>query len=120
LDVQTIAQALIGASHTLPLEPGCDRLHGHTYLVTAAAEGPFEPKTGHAVGGKGIKEHLEALLVELDRKDLDTMMPGGITTPEGIAAWLVERLSQKVERLIWIEVQEMDTKRAGRALRKLR
>lgn len=120
MDVQTIARRHIGASHTLPGEPGCDRLHGHSYLVTAVAEGPFEPKTGHAVGGKGLQEALDALLVELHQKDLDTMMPGSITTPEGIAAWLVERLSQRIDRLVRIEVQEMDSMREGVALRKLR
>lgn len=120
MDVQTTYQAMIGASHQLPTEPGCERLHGHTYLITATAEGPFDPKTGRAVGAKSMQAHMDALLVELDRKDLDTMMPGGITTPEGIAAWLVERLSQKVERLTRVEVKEMDTRRSGAALRKLR
>jgi 6-pyruvoyl-tetrahydropterin synthase len=105
LDVQTIARRHIGASHALPTEPGCERQHGHSYLVT---------------GGKQLQEELDRLLVEIHHKDLDTMMPGSITTPEGIAAWIVERLSQRVDRLTRVEIQELDTFRSGVALRKLR
>ena len=120
MDVQTSATRLIGASHQLGTEPGCARLHGHSYRVTATVEGPFDVKTGHAVGSKDLQEHLDGLLLEIQHKDLDTMMPGSITTPEGIAAWLVERLSQKVDRLTRVQVEEMDTLRTGAALRKLR
>lgn len=45
-------------------------------------------------GAENLYVDLERITRELDGRDLDAMMPGASTTPEGIAAWILERMPQ--------------------------
>lgn len=83
------------ASHRVEGVKRCERLHGHTFDVTASIEGPL---MAEADGVKRVRlsetlqEELDAITAELDHRDLNEMMVGSIPIPEVIAGWILERL----------------------------
>lgn len=83
------------ASHQVAGVAGCDRPHGHTFEVTASVEGPLLSEGSgvkRVARSEGTQQALDAITAELDRRDLDAMMPGSLSIPEVIAAWILERL----------------------------
>jgi len=87
-----LARAEFEAGHQLDSPPRCSRLHGHRYGVEVEVEGRLNHKTSLAVDLDALAESLSALCAELRDRDLNEMMPGVITTPYGVAAWIMERL----------------------------
>lgn len=85
-------QATFAASHTVKDHPVCGRRHGHAWVVSVTAEAPISPKTGSVVDTAGLSTALAFLAVELGHRDIDDMLPGVVSTPEGIAVWVRERL----------------------------
>jgi 6-pyruvoyl-tetrahydropterin synthase len=102
------------ASHVEAAVPGCSRMHGHTYRVMATVEGRLEPDEYNVPRVARYAEvELVDLCMELDGRDLNQMLPGVSTTPEGIAAWFLERLPAATE----IEVTQGWRELTGRARR---
>jgi hypothetical protein len=60
-----------------------------------------------------LQDQLEAVVAELDRRDLDVMMVGSVTVPEIIAGWILERLPNAD----WVEVEVGWRGETGRARR---
>jgi 6-pyruvoyltetrahydropterin/6-carboxytetrahydropterin synthase len=96
------------AAHVLPHHPGkCARLHGHSYRLDVALEGPLQA-TGPAAG---MVEDFEvvsrvvkaAILNELDHRSLNELMDN--PTAENIIVWawgrLVEELPHLAELTLW-------------------
>lgn len=95
MDYVLVYHSQFDASHQVTGVPGCDRQHGHTFHVTAYVSGPLLAEAGgtkRVARSEGVQDQLDAITAELDRRDLDVMMPGSISTPETIAAWFLERL----------------------------
>ena len=83
------------AAHVLPHHPGkCSRLHGHSYRLEVAVEGPLQP-SGPAAG---MVVDFDEISRVVGREVLDTLDHGSLNdvvanpTAEIVAAWIWERL----------------------------
>jgi len=65
-------------------------LHGHDWYAEVTIVGFPDDRTGSI--NTRAPELLAAIVAELDLKFANDMLPGVFPTPEGIAAWLHERL----------------------------
>lgn len=69
--------------------PPCDQdIHGHCYRVRAYSDGTYDPTRQLP----DLREALIQVRSELEGHDLGLMLVGVISTPEGIAAWALDRL----------------------------
>jgi len=97
------------AAHVLPHHLGkCARLHGHSYRVEVALEGPLA--AGGAAAGMvmdfdDLSRVVEKLIVaELDHRSLNDILPN--PTAELIALWIWQRLRPEISQLVEIVVWE--------------
>jgi 6-pyruvoyltetrahydropterin/6-carboxytetrahydropterin synthase len=96
------------AAHVLPNHPGkCARLHGHSYRLEVALEGPLQP-SGPAAGMvedfEVVSRLVEAAVIgEIDHRSLNELMDN--PTAENIVVWiwgrLAEALPQLAELTLW-------------------
>ena len=100
------------AAHVLPHHPGkCGRLHGHSYRLEVALEGPLQP-SGPATG---MVEDFEvvsrvvnaAVIAQLDHRSLNELIEN--PTAERIAVWAWERLAQELPLLAELVLWETPT-----------
>jgi len=110
-------QAHFDASHQIEGMTGCDRRHGHTWCVRATVVGEREVDEQGVLRVAGLSVdpdwRLQLIANELDCRDLDEMLPAVITTPEGVAAWFLERIAEAD----YVEVEMGWRKQTGRATR---
>jgi 6-pyruvoyltetrahydropterin/6-carboxytetrahydropterin synthase len=110
------------AAHFLPHHPGkCSRLHGHSYALEVALEGPLQP-TGES---RGMVEDFDAvaatvkreIVARLDHASLNDFLEN--PTAEAIAVWTWQRLSphlpQLFELVLWETASACVVLRAGDA-----
>lgn len=84
------------AAHVLPHHPGkCSRLHGHSYRLDVAVDGPLRgsgPSAGMVEDFDRIAEIVRREIVEaLDHSSLNDLLDN--PTSELIALWIWERLA---------------------------
>lgn len=100
------------AAHTLPHHPGkCARLHGHSYRLEVAVEGPLQPE-GPAAGmvedfdvvGRAVKE---TVIAALDHRSLNELIEN--PTAERITIWIWRRLSPLLPGLAELVLWETST-----------
>ncbi len=96
----------------LPNHPGkCSRLHGHSYRLDVALEGPLQP-AGPAAGmvedfdvvSRVVKA---AVLRELDHRSLNELMDN--PTAENIVLWVWGRLVAELPQLAGLTLWETPT-----------
>ena len=95
VDYAYTARASFDSSHRVPGYPGCDYPHGHTWNVAVTVTGALEPDENDIRRvnlSEDIVYDLTLVIDEIDGRDLDAMLPGISTIPEGVAAWILERL----------------------------
>ena len=96
------------AAHVLPHHPGkCSRLHGHSYRLEVALEGPLQ-RDGAAAGMiedfDVVSSAVKASVVnELDHRSLNDLIEN--PTAEEIVLWIWQRLApelpQLAELILW-------------------
>ena len=96
------------ASHTIPGHPVCGRDHGHTWEVSVTVEAPVSPKTGSVVDTASLSVALATVVAELGHRNLDVMLPGVVSTPEGLAMWVRERLLLAYPNITCVTVSNGD------------
>ncbi len=76
----------------------CSEKHGHNWSVQVFIRSEKLDEIGIAVDFKALKRELDALLGELDHKDLNTIPPFDKLNPtsENIAMYIYKRLSEKL------------------------
>ena len=97
------------AAHTLPHHPGkCARLHGHSYRLDVACEGPLQA-TGPAAGMiqdfdvvSGVVK--AAVISELDHRSLNELLEN--PTAEMVIVWIWHRLEQELPELAELTLWE--------------
>ena len=100
------------AAHVLPHHTGkCSRMHGHSYRLEVAVEGPLQT-TGPAQGmveDFDTLSHIvrEAIVEPLDHTCLNDLLPN--PTAELIALWIWEHLESKITGLHEIVLWETAT-----------
>jgi 6-pyruvoyltetrahydropterin/6-carboxytetrahydropterin synthase len=107
------------AAHVLPHHPGkCARLHGHSYRLDVALEGPLQTE-GPAAGmiqdfdliSRVVKEAVDG---ELDHRSLNEIIEN--PTAENIVVWIWRRLEPALPQLT--ELTLWETRKACVVMRK--
>lgn len=98
---QFTASRSFGASIRPAPDSGSNRLIVKAFRIKATVAG--EAMTSW----HNIDDALEALVLELEGRVLEDMMPGAATTLLGIATWSMERLAGVLPKLTRVEVLEL-------------
>lgn len=102
----------IEAAHRLPhVPPGhkCGRLHGHSFVIELAIDGPVDPKMGWVMDYADIKAAMRPWYDLLDHNLLNDIPGLENPTSEVLAAWLWDRLKPSLPLLTEIVVAETCT-----------
>ena len=109
MEFKFTAERWFDASHE---EEGCSygpRLHGHRWKVSASIHARFDPLKGR-LAAQLLGGDLSNLMLELNGRHLNDMLPGTHTMAENVAAWVMERLSLQYKTLykvkVWLDEQE--------------
>lgn len=86
----------------------CELRHGHRWQVWVTVAGGLDPKKVQVVDHGELLAALTAVVTEFANNDLNDMLPGVITTPEGIALYIRERLILDWPRIVTVVVQMGD------------
>lgn len=104
----------IEAAHRLPRVPlghKCARLHGHSFVVELAVEGPVDPHFGWVMDFAELKAAFQPLHAQLDHHYLNDIPGLENPTSEALAAWIWQRLKPALPLLREIVVAETCTSR---------
>jgi len=90
------------AAHVLPHHPGkCARLHGHSYRLDVALDGPLQatgPAAGMVEDFEVVSRVVKASVIDaLDHRSLNELMDN--PTAENIVVWIWARLSGELLQL---------------------
>ena len=107
------------AAHVLPHHPGkCSRLHGHSYVLEVAIDGPVQddgPAQGMVTDFDEIDKAVKRIVIEnLDHRSLNEFMEN--PTSENILLWIWDQLVSTFEGLSELVLWETST--AAAVLRK--
>ncbi len=111
------------AAHVLPHHPGkCSRLHGHSYRLDVALEGPLQldgPAAGMIVDFDVVSRVVRnGVIGELDHRSLNEVVPN--PTCENVIVWIWRRLEpefpQLAELVLWETATACAILRRGDAL----
>lgn len=107
------------AAHVLPHHPGkCSRLHGHSYRLEVAVEGPLQatgPAAGMIEDFDAVSRLVKAAVIgALDHRSLNELIEN--PTAENIVVWIWSRLAPELPRLA--ELTLWETRTASVVLRK--
>lgn len=97
------------AAHFLPRVPEthrCHRLHGHSYRVELALEGPVDPETGFVVDFFDLEQAFGPVLARLDHHCLNEVDGLENPTAEHIAVWIYDRVKPVLPLLAAVSVFE--------------
>jgi 6-pyruvoyl-tetrahydropterin synthase len=100
-----------GASHILDKHPVCSRRHGHYYTVAATFTGEVPAGNWGEVLLPEQFVQVVGVIRELSGSHINDMMPASYASPNGIAAYLLERL--RMHGAAKVEVHESDTDTTG-------
>ena len=104
----------IEAAHRLTkVPPGhkCGRLHGHSFVIEVAVEGPLDPVMDWVMDYADIKAAFRPLYDQLDHNCLNDLPGLENPTSERLARWIWERLKPALPLLTEISIAETCTSR---------
>ncbi len=89
----TIEREFSAAHRMRDYAGACGRMHGHNYRVLLAVEGEELDESGMLVDFAELKRILDAILAELDHRDLNEIPPFDELNPssENLARYLYDR-----------------------------
>jgi 6-pyruvoyltetrahydropterin/6-carboxytetrahydropterin synthase len=102
------------AAHLLPNLPRshkCRRLHGHSFKVEIAIEGPCDEKLGWVMDYADISDAFKPLWERLDHFYLNEVAGLENPTSENVAIWIWKQLKPKLPLLTEVVVAETCTAR---------
>lgn len=102
---KTTVKTSFEASHLVEEHTLCGRDHGHLWQVAVTVEGGLHPKQHQVVDHHAFLRDLEMIVNEIRDRNLNDMLQGVITTPEGVALYFRERLVLWWPRIVEVEVQ---------------
>ena len=90
----------------LPDSHICSRLHGNTFLLRVAVNGPVRESEGWVVDFADVAAKVDPVLAEIDHQYLNDVPGLENPTTENIAVWLWDKLSNHLQGLSEIEIRE--------------
>jgi len=100
------------AAHKLPNVPEghkCARLHGHSFMVRIAVEGPVGDQSGWVMDFGDIKKAFKPIWNQLDHYYLNDIAGLENPTSENLAVWIWAKLKPVLPELSRIEIRETCT-----------
>jgi 6-pyruvoyltetrahydropterin/6-carboxytetrahydropterin synthase len=107
--MELITDFAFEAAHRLPHVPPehpCARVHGHSYQVRIAVDGPVDERTGWVMDFYEIASAFEPLRVRLDHRLLNEIPGLENPTSERLARWIWDALRPTLHILSSVEVRE--------------
>lgn len=101
----TSVRRVFEAGHHVPGHSICGWQHGHRWTITATVAGGLDPKKVLVVDHGDLRRALDRICDEVADRDLNVMLPGIVSTPEGIALYIAERLTLDWPGLTAIQVE---------------
>jgi 6-pyruvoyl-tetrahydropterin synthase len=92
------------AGHQLDDPVACRWAHGHRWTVSVTVDGTLDPKKVYVVDHGALLAALRVVVDELRDRNLDDMLPGVRSTPEGLAIYFHERLALVQPRIVAVSV----------------
>lgn len=114
MNVRLAREFRFEAAHKLPKVPAghkCARLHGHSFRVEIAVDGPVSEETGWFIDYADLSEAWKPLFAELDHTYLNEIPGLENPTSEILARWIWERLSPTLPSLSRVTIFETCTTR---------
>jgi 6-pyruvoyltetrahydropterin/6-carboxytetrahydropterin synthase len=104
----------IEAAHCLPNVPTghkCARLHGHSWRIEVAIEGPVGNDTGWVMDYADLKAAFQPIHDQIDHNYLNEIPGLENPTSERLAVWLWHELKPRLPLLIELVIAETCTSR---------
>lgn len=114
MEVELTREFRFEAAHRLPNVPPehkCARLHGHSFRCEVTVQGTVDPDTGWLIDFAEIEQACAPLREQLDHHYLNDVAGLENPTSEILAAWIWERLVDRLPGLAGITIQETCTSR---------
>lgn len=102
------------SAHRLPRVPQghkCGRIHGHSFAVEVAIDGPVDPHMGWVLDYAEIKAAFQPVHDALDHHFLNEVPGLENPTSENLARWIWDRLKPVLPQLSEVVIAETCTSR---------
>ena len=109
MNVELTKEYRFEAAHSLPrVPPGhkCARIHGHSYKVELAVEGPVDPASGWLIDFGVIDDAWGELHARFDHHNLNEVAGLENSTCENIAIYIWRTLKSSIDALSAVTVWE--------------
>jgi len=109
MNVRLVHEFRFESAHRLPkVPPGhkCARLHGHSFKVELAIEGPVNPETGWFIDFGDLFDAWKPLHDKLDHFYLNEIEGLENPTSENLARWIWVRMKEIIPSLAQVTVFE--------------
>jgi 6-pyruvoyltetrahydropterin/6-carboxytetrahydropterin synthase len=109
MNVRLVHEFRFEAAHRLPRVPKghkCERLHGHSFKIELAIEGPVNPETGWFLDYGDLWKLWTPLHDRLDHNYLNEIEGLENPTSENLARWIWERVKADLPSLAQVTVFE--------------
>jgi 6-pyruvoyltetrahydropterin/6-carboxytetrahydropterin synthase len=109
MNVRLVHEFRFEAAHRLPRVPKghkCERLHGHSFKIELAIEGPVNPETGWFLDYGDLWKLWTPLHDRLDHNYLNEIDGLENPTSENLARWIWERVKADLPSLAQVTVFE--------------
>lgn len=109
MNVELTKEYRFEAAHFLPRVPAghkCSRVHGHSYKVEVAVQGPVDPETGWLIDFGVIDEAWHELFLRFDHHNLNDVPGLENSTCENIAIYVWKALHDRIPALSAVTVWE--------------
>lgn len=109
----TTVRETFEAAHRIPDSRMCRDGHGHRWTVEVTVAGTLDPKKVFVVDHGDLLAALGSIISEFALRDLDDMLPGVRSTPEGLAMYIRERLALNWPGIVRVNVGMGDSVSVG-------
>lgn len=109
MHVRLVHKFRFEAAHRLPRVPAghkCARLHGHSFQIELAVEGPVNPETGWYIDFDELQKYWNPLHEQLDHHYLNEVEGLENPTSENLAHWVWVRLWPSLPGLTQVTIFE--------------
>lgn len=109
MNVRLVHEFRFEAAHRLPRVPQghkCERLHGHSFKIELAVEGPVNPETGWFIDYGDLWDAWRPLNDKLDHNYLNEIEGLENPTSENLARWIWDHLHPVIPSLTQVTIFE--------------